>query len=119
MGDPLTPFPIGDTQCSLKLFSASPHLLRRARRLAIFQAGGVTMNAVGRGILIASAVATLIASGSLVARAADKAGDEKVRCAGINECKGQGSCGTEGHSCDGQDAWKGQGRVETDAADSY
>ena len=52
------------------------------------------MNALGKGIMIASAVASLITSGSLVARATDKAGDEMVHCAGINECKGKASCAT-------------------------
>ena len=46
------------------------------------------MNAFGKGIMIASAVATLVASGSLTARAADKAGGDKVHCSGINSCKG-------------------------------
>jgi uncharacterized membrane protein len=75
------------------------------------------MNSFGKGVLIASAVATLIASGSLVARAEDKAGGDKVRCAGINECKGHGSCAGEGHSCAGKNACKGQGWVETSAAE--
>jgi len=75
------------------------------------------MNSFGKGILIASAVATLITSGSLVAQAADKAGGDKVRCAGINECKGHGSCSGEGHSCSGKNSCKGQGWVETSAAE--
>ncbi len=75
------------------------------------------MNSFGKGILIASAVATLVTSGSLVAGAADKAGEEKVRCAGINECKGHGSCAGAGHSCAGQNFCKGQGWVETSAAE--
>ena len=75
------------------------------------------MNSFGKGILIASAVATLITSGSLVAQAADKAGGDKVRCAGINECKGHGSCAGEGHSCSGKNSCKGQGWVETSAAE--
>jgi hypothetical protein len=49
------------------------------------------MNTLSKGIMIASAVASLSASGSLVARATDKTGDEMVHCAGINECKGKGS----------------------------
>ena len=73
------------------------------------------MNALGKGIMIASAVASLIASGSLVARATDKAGDEMVHCAGINECKGKASCATAEHSCAGQNSCKGQGWVETSA----
>jgi len=75
------------------------------------------MNSFGKGMLIASAVATLITSGSLVALAADKAGDEKVRCAGINDCKGHGSCTSEGHSCAGKNSCKGQGWVEASASE--
>jgi len=75
------------------------------------------MNSFGKGILIASAVATLITSGSLVAQAADKAGGEKVRCAGINECKGHGSCASAEHSCAGKNSCKGQGWVETSTAE--
>ena len=70
------------------------------------------MNAFGKGMMIASAVATLIASGSLVARAADKAGGDEVQCAGINACKGQGSCSGAGHSCSGKNSCKGQGWVK-------
>ena len=44
---------------------------------------------VRRGMLIASAAASLILAGNVVARAADKAGGE-VHCAGINACKGKG-----------------------------
>jgi uncharacterized membrane protein len=73
------------------------------------------MNSFGKGVLLASAVATLIASGNLVARAEDKAGGEKVRCSGINECKGHGSCGGAGNTCSGKNACKGQGWVETSA----
>ena len=75
------------------------------------------MNAFGKGIVIASAVATLLASGTLVAQAEDKAGGDKVRCSGINECKGHGACAGEGHSCKGQNSCKGQGWVETSAAE--
>jgi uncharacterized membrane protein len=73
------------------------------------------MNAFGKGVMIAGAVATLVASGTLTARAADTAGGEKVRCAGINACKGQGACNGAGHGCAGQNACKGQGWVETSA----
>jgi hypothetical protein len=33
----------------------------------------------------------------------------KVDCAGVNACKGQGTCKTEKHGCSGQNACKGQG----------
>jgi len=45
------------------------------------------MHTVKRGMLIASAAASLILAGNVVARAADKAGEE-VHCAGINACYG-------------------------------
>jgi hypothetical protein len=69
------------------------------------------MNAFGKGFVVASAVATLLASGNLTARADEKAGGE-VSCAGINSCKGHGSCAGEGHSCAGKNACKGQGWVK-------
>jgi len=76
----------------------------------------MTMNAFGKGLMIASAVASLIASGTLVARAADKTTGDVVQCAGINSCKGQGSCAGGGHSCKAQNSCKGQGWVETSSA---
>jgi hypothetical protein len=33
----------------------------------------------------------------------------KVDCAGVNACKGQGTCKTDKHGCGGQNACKGQG----------
>ncbi len=74
------------------------------------------MNATGKGMLIASAVASLIFSGTLGARAADKAGAEPVQCGGINSCKGQGSCAGASNSCKAQNSCKGQGWVETSSA---
>jgi len=74
------------------------------------------MNAFSKGIMIASAVATLVTSGALTARAADeKAGGDKVHCSGINSCKGTASCAGGGHGCKGQNSCKGQGWVETSA----
>jgi len=74
------------------------------------------MNTLERGVLVASAVASLIASGSLVAWATDKAGAEPVHCAGINECKGQSGCGGAGNACKGLNECKGKGWVETSSA---
>ncbi len=70
------------------------------------------MNRGGKGMLIATAAAGLFLSGAVVARATDKAGDDKVECAGVNACKGQGACAGAGHSCAGMNACKGQGWVE-------
>lgn len=42
--------------------------------------------------------------------AAEKAGDAKVHCLGVNSCKGTSECGVEGkHGCHGANACKGQG----------
>ncbi|MGE0821595.1 MAG: hypothetical protein AB7G75_34710 [Candidatus Binatia bacterium] len=74
------------------------------------------MNAFGKGIMIASAVATMVMSGTLTARAeSEKAGGDVVHCTGINACKGQGACAGEGHACKGMNACKGQGWVEASA----
>lgn len=39
----------------------------------------------------------------------------KVKCAGINSCKGHGSCKQGNHGCKGQNSCKGQGWLETSA----
>lgn len=70
-----------------------------------------------KGLLIASAAATLLLSGVVPARAADAAGGDQVICDGINACKGQGSCAGGGHACAGKNACKGQGHTKTSAAD--
>ena len=65
-----------------------------------------------RGVLIATAAAGLILAGTVTARADEKAGGDKVQCAGVNSCKGQGACGGAGHACAGKNSCKGQGWVE-------
>ena len=74
------------------------------------------MNSFGKGVMVAGAVAALIASGSLTARAADEKAGGEVQCAGVNACKGQGSCAGEGHSCAGKNSCKGQGWVKASSA---
>jgi hypothetical protein len=71
---------------------------------------------VRRGMLIASAAASLILAGNVVARAAEKVGGE-VHCAGINACKGKGSCAGAANSCKGKNDCKGKGQVDVSSAD--
>ena len=73
---------------------------------------------VNKGILIASAAASLIMAGALTAHADEgkKSGDA-VNCAGVNACEGQGSCATAENSCAGKNGCKGKGVVELSAAD--
>jgi len=70
------------------------------------------------GMAMATAAAFLFAAAPLSANAADAA---KVKCEGVNGCKGQSACKTAASSCQGQNACKGKGylsltKAECDAA---
>ena len=70
-----------------------------------------------KGMMIAASVAGMFATGAArVASAADKKGEE-VTCAGINACKGQGSCHGAGHACAGKNGCKGQGNSKVSKAE--
>ena len=70
-----------------------------------------------KGMMIAASVAGMFATGAArVASAADKKGEE-VMCAGINACKGQGSCHSAGNACAGKNGCKGQGNTKTTKAE--
>lgn len=72
----------------------------------------MTMN----GKAIAMTVAgLLLAVGPRVANADDKTKEAKVKCSGINACKGKGGCAGASNSCSGQNGCKGKGWVETSA----
>ena len=61
-----------------------------------------------------AAVAGLLTVGAVgVTSTARAAEAEKVKCYGINSCKGSGGCAGAGHGCAGKNACKGQGFVET------
>jgi len=64
-----------------------------------------------KGALIASAVCAMFSTGAVNAAEGKAAKDtgKEVKCAGINECKGKGSCAGAGHSCAGKNDCKGQG----------
>jgi hypothetical protein len=68
------------------------------------------MNA--RGAAIAAAVAGLVAAAapSLVHAQSGQAG-KKVRCEGINACKGKSACSTGKNGCSGQNDCKGKGWI--------
>ena len=69
------------------------------------------------GTMIATAVFGLLLTAAPRAHAddgKDASGDvkeAKVKCEGINKCKGQGSCASATNSCAGQNGCKGQGWV--------
>src|SRR5947208_13608956 len=73
---------------------------------------------VNKGMLIASAAASLIMAGALTARADQgKTGGGMVNCAGVNARQGEGSCASAENSCAGKNGGKGKGVVEMSAAD--
>jgi hypothetical protein len=63
------------------------------------------------GLALATAAAGLFAAAG-VATTAVAADAAKVKCEGINACKGQGKCAQSSHSCAGQNSCKGKGWVE-------
>ena len=63
------------------------------------------------GKAIAMTVAgLLLAAAPTVAMADTK--EAKIKCAGINSCKGKGACASAKNSCSGSNSCKGQGWVE-------
>jgi hypothetical protein len=68
------------------------------------------------GKAIAMTVAgLLLAVAPRVGLADDKAKEAKVKCAGINACKGKGACSSASNGCSGQNGCKGKGWVEASA----
>ncbi|MGQ0509635.1 MAG: BufA2 family periplasmic bufferin-type metallophore [Betaproteobacteria bacterium] len=66
------------------------------------------------GLALATAAAgmfAVMAAGPAAAQAA------KVKCVGVNGCKGQGGCKGASNSCKGLNGCKGQGFVEMSEAD--
>ncbi len=62
--------------------------------------------------VLMAAVAGLLSVGVLGSATAAHAEDAKVKCYGVNGCKGTGGCSGAGHGCAGKNACKGQGFVE-------
>ncbi len=78
-----------------------------------------------RSAVIAAAAAAIFVSGAALqatsAFAAGHEADEKVKCQGVNSCKGQSECNTEHSKCHGLNECSGKGWVtmtadECDAA---
>lgn len=73
----------------------------------------ITMHPLGKGVMIATAVATLALGGELAAMAQDKAKAEPLKCAGLNDCKGKGACKSVLNDCKGKNSCKGKGFMPT------
>ena len=69
------------------------------------------------GKAIAMTVVGLLMAAAPNLQADDKTAgkDAKVKCAGINSCKGKGACSTASNGCAGQNGCKGQGWTEVSA----
>lgn len=72
-----------------------------------------------RSIVLASAAAALFVAGGAGMATADEG--EKIKCEGVNSCKGQSGCATAENECAGQNSCKGKGflkltQEECDAA---
>lgn len=68
------------------------------------------------GRTIAMAVCgLLLAASPRLGHTDDKTKEAKVKCQGINECKGKGSCATAANACAGQNGCKGKGWIAVTA----
>jgi hypothetical protein len=74
------------------------------------------MNPIGKGLMVATAVAALVVGGELAAQAQTKSGGDAVKCAGVNECKGKGGCKSAMNDCKGKNSCKGKGFTEMKSA---
>jgi len=76
----------------------------------------------GKSVITATAVAALFMTGLAHAAFADESGTEaRVKCVGVNSCKGHSDCKSAANSCKGQNGCAGKGFVmmsqaECDAA---
>jgi len=70
------------------------------------------MRCAGKKTSAAFCSLLLLAAVPTLAHADDKTKEAKVKCAGVNECKGQGSCHSASNACKGQNGCKGQGMTE-------
>jgi hypothetical protein len=67
------------------------------------------------GKAIAMTVVGLLLAAAPMGHADDKTKEAKVKCSGINSCKGKGSCSGATNGCSGQNGCKGKGWVEATA----
>jgi len=58
---------------------------------------------------LASAAALIFVAGATAAGAHEEVPSGKVKCEGVNSCKGQSSCHSAQNECAGQNSCKGKG----------
>lgn len=65
-------------------------------------------------VALAAAAAVMFSTAAVSIASADEA---KVKCEGVNSCKGHSACKTANNACKGQNSCKGKGFVEMSKAD--
>ena len=60
-------------------------------------------------VALAAAAAVMFSNAFVTTASADEA---KVKCEGVNSCKGKSACKSANNSCKGQNSCKGKGFVE-------
>ena len=65
-------------------------------------------------LLLASAAAGLMTLAMTAAPDQAQAGEDEVKCYGVNKCKASGDCGGKGHSCAGHNECAGKGYIKLD-----
>jgi uncharacterized membrane protein len=63
-------------------------------------------------VLAAAAAAIFVSGAATEANAAHHEAGEKVKCDGVNSCKGQSECNTDHSKCNGQNECAGKGWVK-------
>ena len=66
------------------------------------------------GVALAAAAAIMFTS---VAATTARADEAKVKCEGVNSCKGHSACKSANNACKGQNSCKGKGYMEMTKAD--
>lgn len=64
-----------------------------------------------RNALVASAAVAMFLAGPVAMAQGDAATEAKVKCEGVNSCKGHGDCKTARNECKGQNGCGGKGFV--------
>ena len=65
-------------------------------------------------IALAAAAAVIFSAAAVGTASAD---DAKIKCTGVNSCKGQSACKSANNSCKGQNSCKGKGFMEMTKAE--
>ena len=65
-----------------------------------------------------AAAAMALLAGGAISLTTTPAQADAVHCAGINACKGQGSCKSASNACTGQNSCKGHGWIEQPSAEA-